>query len=106
MKLDEIKQQKVQRYRLRMTQDNFENARPGMFVHKNDDSPEVDGFISAVDKDRYEMEICTFHPVDPPKNMLRAVSHSMSMDECAQLLRSITDQDPEVKEAWINLVNQ
>lgn len=96
----------TQRYRLRMSEDNFENARPGQFVHRDNDTDEVSGFISAVDKDRYELEICTFEQIEAPKAMLRSIADRMTMDECAVLLRSITEQDPDIHEAWVNLVNQ
>lgn len=96
---------KTQLYRLRMSQENFENARPGQYVHENDEDEDeyVRGFISAIDVDRFEMELCLFEQADLPPGG-RCVRESMTMDECSSLLAIALDQNPEAKLAWADLI--
>ena len=103
MKLNDLKivpPKSVQRYRLRMSEDNFENARPGQFVFRNNASNQVSGFISAVDSDRYEMEICTFDPVPLTEYMIRVVDEMLTMDQIKVLLQQALEKNPEMKSEW------
>ncbi len=92
-------------YRLRMSQENFENAKPGHMVFESDGNEFVTGFVSAIDTDRFEMEMCLFDPSDNlPPNVLRVVKEEITEKEMSDMLRSALDQNPAMKEHWAKLI--
>lgn len=97
--------QMAQLYRVEMSEENRRNAMPGQFVFPGDWSDDVIGFISAVDYETNELEMCLFEPRVMPDTLTRVIKEVVTKDEWAQMLKEIGDKNPEVKAAWIEAVN-
>lgn len=105
MKITDINNLSIgQLYRLPLTEDNKENASAGSFVCKNDNSDIVCGFVSEIDLDSNELEICLFESQELPFKA-RVLREQMHWDDIVELLNKITDTNPMIKSEWTKLVN-
>lgn len=104
MKLTEIQNKVAQLYRLPLTEDNLQNAKPGQFVVSGNDSEVISGFVKEINYNNNYMELCLFHPASVP-SMATVIKTSMSMDECALILKQVLKTaTPEINEQWVEVL--
>lgn len=95
-----------QLYRLPMSAENVEMARAGQCVFPGNDSDMIVGFISEIDYDTNELEICLFDVSDTLPAKVTILRETLTADECAEYLRPIVDRDPEMHKLWRDMINE
>lgn len=97
---------KVQEYWLPfLDQYQAENIRPAQFVHENDESDYVTGFISEVLS--YGYVICLFDPIDINKLPITVDPRNESLDQnqIAARLETALSKNEFMRDPWARIVN-
>ena len=91
----------TQYYKVKATLEHLQLAKPGQFVYKNNECDEIVGFIDFVSD--CEIAILLFQPTEMDLEEMGAVNIAEEW-EIIPRLKTILDQDPEIREDWKKLV--
>ena len=95
-----IKKNIGQLYRVILTEDAREHAFVAGFVFPDNNSDVITGFITEIDKEQNELEICLFKQAQYlPENCL-ILEEKMSSKDVQILLARALRENPEMVEHW------
>lgn len=95
-----------QLYRVPLTDDARENAKPAQFVFLSNDSDEVIGFIVEVDKETNELEICLFGSSKNVRDAALIIEEEMPDVDVYILLERAMNKNPEMRDEWLRMTNE
>lgn len=90
----------AQVYRLSMTAENLVSAKPGCYVFAHDYADHISGFLSAVDYETNEIEVCLFDATKLDIDGIKVIRQCIGMDEVYQLLQTALDANPDMRPEW------
>jgi len=94
----------AQLYCLAMSVENLANALPGCFVMESDESEMIAGFITKVDYEKVEFEICLFEPTRLEIEGVRVIRQAMSQRDVFEQLEGALAANPEMRPKWDELL--
>jgi hypothetical protein len=87
-----------------LSEENRANAKAGQFVFPGNWSDDVTGFISEVDTQNDQLEICLFAPSKNLPDEAVVLDECMSFEDTVILLRNIIDEDHIIREMWLEVI--
>lgn len=93
-----------QLYTVFMSLLDAECARPGQFVHKDDDDPTISGFISDVNGQ--VLTVCLFDRREDIPDCATILADTLDREQVYNYLAQALEQNPDMKQHWMDLINE